>query len=416
MELLSRHDLDVKYSYSRIMPVKVKEKHRLMQKIRKDFDVLMPYIKKCIETGQGFAVSSVYREFGFDNKFDNPFTIIQYLRNILYFDDIRVKQQLYGTEDHLFFSQGRKGDKCTKMLQNWLGKYDLDDWYIKTGTTGQTPAKHTLSKHGVRGGQQTFLLKSDGVVTFDERTMDEGQAIEFAQYLSSGGGQMRMPLVVRNTPINIDLREGFEPGWRLKNVNFKEIGLEFRITVSDGPNRLLVGRAHGENIFTDADEESYGFVLMSIFGKEWPVTESDIDNLLLRGDISSILAASTIAEQIERIPDTIKLVKKVIAGFGVNKMKGAVTIDENKRILIVTNRLGIFHISLLDGTLFKINMLANKPRYICVDPRDTNPGSVIDGSVNKEINMFVSRIMGKLLMLLNDQYPDDVTRRQVEST
>lgn len=426
MELIDRHEL-IRRS---IKVGKTKKKSKILVDFRKDAEVLMPYIRNCIDTGKGMSLKEAYDEFGFSKKYGDPTTIYTYLRYTLFFDDIKVSKEILDGQDYLFFQAGR-GNKISKAVISMLERFDLDNWYIKHNRRGVLGAKFSLMRYGYG----TYLLKSDGDIYFDERLVTEEQAVDLVKYLSSGGGVVRMPDIVRNTPINICLPHNMT----FSGIDFDDVGREFRIGPSTSCEVIRAGRVHGDDIYIHLDmddEHGTGFDLTTIYGKSWPVTEHDIDRLLLDGSANSILSNYRFITEIERLPETIAIIKKIILDMGIEKLKGFVSIDENNRLIIVNNRWGTFHLSLLDGSLYKILIKDNDSsgnvdnvdnvvnvgnagskrmkRYICVNPREPVGGLLIDKGVQKEVSVVVNRVLSKLIMLLSDRYPDEITRRQIE--
>lgn len=389
MKLYDRNEL--RKMYVRPVVHKQKKKSKILFDFRNDIKKLMPIIEQCVDTRKGLAIRDVFKEYDFGKKYSEE-TVEIYLRYVLHFDDIRVTRELHNNQDYLFFNRGRS--IAPKALLGMLDKFDLDGWYFTTNSNG------LLSKHMLqRCEYDTYILKGQGDIYFDERLVTDEQAVKLVTYLSGGEGRIRMPDVVRNTPINICIPDNV----RVSGLDVNEIGREFRITAGGSD-----GNANGST-----------FNLTTIYGKEWSVTEHDLDRIVFDNYIGSALSGWKLALEIARLPETIAIIKRILLSKNyVGKIKGTFVIDEKSKLIVVSNRWGTFHLSLIDGNLHRVITKdgVHEKRYICVNPRECVEGDVISISgVDKQISVAVDRVLSKLDMLLQDKYPDEVTRRQIES-
>lgn len=321
----------------------------------------------------------VAKEFGISDRSDA--TIYAGLRYLLFFEGFNVSTKFNGKEEILrVFPINGSGYGLSKSFIAAYDKMELDGWYLKRGYDRLT-AKYSIRKndHKDSNGKDTYTLESEGDITFDRRDLTEEQAIDFVKYMSSGAVQM--PDVVSLTPINLVIPE--------KNSiifsDFDKLGREFRI----------VGNGNVAE-----------FTVMSIYGKEGLAFEHDIDSMIKGCSINGLLRSFEHALLVEKVPERIKILKKLLPEI---KTKYSAVI-ENRRLLI-TNSVGTFQLSLVDGTLHKVSETVYK--YICVGQRGDAENSIVIDGKNYKIDRIMATIISKAVMLLKEKYPDARTISQI---
>jgi len=328
----------------------------------------------------------VAKDLGLENKSDAA--IYSWLRFLLYYEGIGVHIKNNGKEN--FFTMrkldGFGGEGFPQSMLKTFNNMDLDGWYIKRQRDFLT-VKHSIRKEFNKDIGWTYILESDGNIYFDRRNLTEEQAIEFAKYLS--GKDYHAPDFVYLTPVNVVLTDEYLRN-RYRNDNFDadKVGREFRVVKS------------GDD-----------FIVTSIYGKESEIREFDVDSLIKGCNVYSILSAFTNIINVERVPERIEILKKILPGI---KSKNVVVLQGKK--LIITNSIGTFQISLIDGTLHKIYAPERKqgPKYICVGSVHNGTGGFIIHNGHKYgIDRVTDTILSKMNMLLEEKYPDEITRRQI---
>jgi hypothetical protein len=89
-------------------------------------------------------------------------------------------------------------------------------------------------------------------------------------------------------------------------------------------------------------------------------------------------------------------------------------IIESRRLLI-TNSVGTFQLSLLDGTLHKLYSVNGETgnKYICVGPSGESENSIVFDGKKYIIDRTMGTIIAKAVMLLEEKYPDARTISQI---
>lgn len=310
-------------------------------------------------------------------------TIAVGLRYLLFFEGIDVHTTIMGGHDIIEFKKLGYRYGLPRLALQEYDKMNLDGWYIKRNN------EKLICRHSLKEDLKNdfYILESEGNVFFDNRSLTDKQAIDFVKYLSSQSTQA--PDIIYNTPINIVIPDNYY-GWRYSSreleINLAGTGREFRIT----------GISNGE------------FRVMSIYGKEFTIHEYDIDEIVKRCSISAVLNGLDRALMEEKIPGRIEILKKIIPGVKTNNT----VIIEGKKLAIV-NSVGTFHLSLADGTLHKI-FEGGVNRYICVGPiYGSSEDAIIQNGIKYEIDKTTGSILSKMVMLLKEKYPDELTRKQV---
>jgi len=328
----------------------------------------------------------VAKDLGLESKSDAA--IYSGLRFLLYYEGIGVHIKNNGKEN--FFTMrkldGFGGEGFPQSVLKTFDNMDLDGWYIKRQRDFLT-VKHSIRKEFNKDIGWTYILESDGNIYFDRRNLTEDQAIEFAKYMS--GKDYHAPDFVYLTPVNVVLTDEYLRN-RYRNDNFDpdKVGREFRVVKSGD-----------------------GFTVTSIYGKECEIQEFEVDSLIKGCNIHSILSAFDNIINIERAPERIEILKKILPGI---KSKNIVILQGKK--LIITNSIGTFNISIVDGTLHKIYAPERKqrPKYICVGSVHNRTGGFIIYNGNKyKIDGVTDTILAKMHMLLDEKYPDETTIRQI---
>lgn len=259
---------------------------------------------------------------------------------------------------------------------------------------------------------EEWILESEGEITFDKRTMNRSQVKDFIRYILSIEppsnplqdkyvGHLNYwdwseaPDIIKNTPINLSLEE---KKFDHKMVDLiKIVGKEIRINY--------------RNIQRTDNKIYKEFVAISIYGKECTVFEQDIDILLRDGYFYKIFQRFDEELAIERSSERIALLKIILPEF---KLRYPIILDEIDKKLIICNREGEFHISIIDAALTK--KIGKESIYICVgsNSEDMNVRPfIMQNGVIYEIDFIMDEILSKMIMLIEEKYPDIKTERQI---
>lgn len=349
---------------------------------------LVPWIYSEIDKADNWhreitmRVRDVAKDLELDDKSD--IAIYSGLRFLLYYEGIHVSIKNNGKENFFIMRklEGFYGEGFPRSILKTFDNMELDGWYIKRQRRF-LDVKHGIRKEYNKEVGWTYILESEGNIYFDTRNLTEEQVLEFVKYLS--GKDFHAPAFVYLTPINIVLNDAFLRVNR-HNLDENKVGREFRIVKS------------GEC-----------FTVTSIYGKECEIQEFEVDSLIKECNVDPILSGFDNIINIERVPERVEILKKIIPGI---KSKN-ITVLQGKK-LIITNGIGTFHISLVDGTLHKICDPKSRPRYICVGSiYNTAGGFIIYNGKKYDIDRVMDTILSKMNMLLEEKYPDEITRRQI---
>lgn len=372
---------------------KTKRKRDRYAYLRKSVKKLIPYIYKEIDSALSNEIKvnirDIAKKIGFENKSDSA--LYAGLRFVLFFEGIDVS--IMNCMGESFFIMKRAGRMGGGGLPSCILKIfddaDLDGWYIRRNNEYLT-SKYMLRKERNErnenikdeNGDDIYILESEGNIYFDRRSLTEEQALDFVKYMSGKG--LQAPDFVYLTPINIVLSDEYAKNRsRRDDFDINEIGRELRIIKSD----------NGE------------FTVTSVYGKECTIYEFEIDLLIKGCLVRSMAQRFNTALMAEKAPERINILKKIIPEI---KTKHIVTIENS--MLIIINDIGIFRISILDGTLHKI--YDNSDKYICVGPINDDNFIIYDGN-KYEIDRITGAILSKMIMLLEGRYPDNWTKMQV---
>ena len=398
MQLIDKEEV-VKSKRSR-----AKSKNNRYDRMRDKALKLVPWMYKKMSDDCSREVDvearEVAKELGLADK--SNATIYTGLRYLLFFEGINVSMKYDGKADHIImrpisgFGHGLS-DTTLKTFDNM----ELDGWYIKRQDRDGMCFKHSIRKSANKdqGGNDTYVLESDGSIYFDRRDLTEAQALEFAKYMSSK--DMRAPDLVYLTPINVVIPEDYTEYRRDRvDIDFDKVGREFRIVKSGG-----------------SESE---FIVTSIYGKECIMYEHDIDDMIKGCSVYRILHNIDQALMIEKTPERIEILKRILPDI-MAKTKHTAAIKDH--MLIVVNSAGTFHLSIVDGTLHKIygerkdwrKDGSNKQdsKYVCVGARGFVENYVIFDGTKYKIDGTMGTILSKAIMLLEEKYPDERTRSQV---
>lgn len=324
----------------------------------------------------------VAKDLGLENKSDAA--LYSGLRFLLYYEGISVHIKNNGEENLFTMSKLVGGDGFPKSILKTFDNMELDDWYIKRQHDFLS-TKHSITKEYHKDIGCTYILESEGNICFDRRNLTEEQALEFVKYMSST--DMHAPDFVYLTPINVTLNDQYLRNTiRLDNFDENTIGREFRIVKSEDC-----------------------FAVTSIYGKECEINEFEIDSIIKGCNVYSILSSFDNITNVEKVPERIDILNKILPGI---KSKNIVILQGKK--LIVTNSIGVFHISLTDGILHKIYDTNTRPKYICVGSMyNKTEGFIVYNGNKYDIDSIMNTVLSKLNMLLEEKYPDGITRRQI---
>lgn len=305
----------------------------------------------------------------------------------------------------------RYNDYITKKIDSGeLKKWEI---YIKNYCKYKfrlVKLKDTGTPKG-EGAEQSeeWILESEGEITFDKRTMNRSQVKDFIRYILSiepsnplqDLGHLNYwdwseaPDIIKNTPINLSLEE---KKFDHKMVDLiKIVGKEIRINY--------------RNIQRTDNKIHKEFVAISIYGKECTIFEQDIDILLRDGYFYKIFQRFDEELAIERSSERIALLKIILPEF---KLRYPIILDEIDKKLIMFNRVGEFQISIIDAALTK--KIGKESIYICVgsNSEDMNVRPfIMQNGVIYEIDFIMDEILSKMIMLIEEKYPDIKTERQI---
>lgn len=368
---------------------KAKSKRERYRYLKERVVELIPWIYENIDKSKYREINTrakdVAKEIGLENKSD--MAIYSGLRFVLFFEGIIVSIKNNGKEN--FFTMRRAGfsDGMPPSITKTFDSIELDGWQIKRNYNCLN-FKHNIKKDSEKDnkGDDIYILESEGNIYFDRRALTEQQALEFAKYMS--GKDFSAPDFVYLTPINVVLpEEYFENTDRYCNFDVDKIGREFRIVKSDD-----------------------GFTIMSMYGKECTIHEFEVDALIKGCSIYPIINSFDSALMIEKIPERVEILKKIIPEI---KTKCVAIIEDKK--LVIVNSVGIFHLSLKDGTLHKIyDDNGNRTKYICVGPiYRAKKNFIIYNCAKYEVDIITGAILSKTIMLLEEKYPDKWTETQI---
>jgi hypothetical protein len=359
---------------------------------------LVPWINEKLEEAKFREIKArardVAKEIGLENKSDT--TIYTGLRFVLFFEGIDVSITNDGRENFLVIKklEGTRGEGFPPSIIKTFDNLELDGWYIKR-ENNYLNFRHSIRKeYNKELGSEIYTLESEGDINFDRRNFTEEQALEFVKFMS--GKDFRAPDVIYNTPINIVLNDQYLESRRSYEIDFDidKVGREFRIVRGVG------------------DE----FIITSIYGKECGAFEYEIDEVIKGCSIYSIMRNFNRATMAEKVPERIEVLKKIIPDIKIQG-KNSLLIEGKK--VIISNSIGTFHLSLLDGTLHKIydkGIVRNRNKYICVGPiYGGKENFVVFNGIKYELDRTTGTILAKMLMLLEEKYPDRSTEAQVKT-
>ena len=259
---------------------------------------------------------------------------------------------------------------------------------------------------------EQWILESEGEITFDKRTMNRSHVKDFIRYILSieipdplqdkylnhlnRWDWCGPPDIIKNTPINLLIEENKKFDHKMLDL-LKIVGNEIRINYRNN-------RGADNTIIKE-------FIATSIYGKECVVFEHDIDMLLRNGYFYKIFQRFDENLALERSLERIALLKDILPGF---KSRYPIILNENNKTLIIINKDGEFHISMVDAVLTKI--VGNDDIYICVGPLDNiniSPCIILNG-IRYEIDFITDEILSKMIMLIEEKYPDITTEKQIK--
>lgn len=364
---------------------KKKSKRERYRYLKKKIAKLIPWIYSGIDNwGREMIVGvrEVAKNLGLENKSDAA--IYSGLRFLLYYEGIGVHIKNDGKENFLIMRRLNGFGGLSRSILKTLDNMELDGWYIKRRQNFLN-VEHYIRKEYNKDGGWTYVLESKGNICFDRRDLTEEQAVEFVKYMSGKG--LRAPDFIYLTPINVVLSDEYlRNEYRSDNFDENIVGKEFRIVKSDRD-----------------------FIVTSIYGKECRINEFEVDSLIKGCSIYGVLSAFDNMINMERIPGRIEIIKKILSGI---KVKNVAILQEKK--LIITNSVGTFHISLVDGTLHKMYDLKDeRTKYICVGQVGRRENFIIYNGVKCDVDWVMGEILSKMMMLLEENYPDERTRRQI---
>ena len=354
------------------------------------------YEEMCEETRGEISVDAriIAKKLGLEDK--SNATIYAGLRYLLFFEGINVSIKNDGKIDLLKMKPiTGYGYGLPESMLTDFDNMELDGWHIRRDDLGIS-SKHSIRKNVRKdeNGNDTYMLESDGDIYFDRRDLTEGQAIEFAKYMSSKN--MQAPDLVYLTPMNVVVPEDYLTSRKgYMDIDLDKIGREFRIVrMGNGPE----------------------FTAVSIYGKECTVYEHDVDEMIKGCSIHRILYSFDQALMIEKTPERIEILKRLLPEI---KTKYSAMIKDYR--LIITNSAGTFHLSLTDGTLHKIyeedynTGKGHNSKYICVGPRGNTENFIVYNGHKYKIDATMGAILSKAVMLLEEKYPDERTISQIRN-
>lgn len=374
---------------------KAKSKRERYSYLKQKVEKLVPWLYQQIEDKTRFGEITVRsrdfaKEIGLENKSDSA--LYSGLRFTLFFEGLTLGMVNNGNDNFFKIRKVESRDGFPPSILKTLDNLELDGWQIKRNYD------YMYFNHSLREDMNgTYILESEGNIFFDRRSLTEEQALEFVKYMSSK--DLRAPDFIYLTPINVVLTDRYLANCMIHcDFDVNKIGREFRIIKSDE-----------------------GFTVISIYGKECFIREFEMDSLIKGCSLYGIMSSfdKTLLE--EKIPERIGVLKKVIPNIDKGlKTENTVMIDGNKKILVIANSIGIFHLSLADGTLHKIYSIDGengediyKYKYICVGPVGGRQNSIIYNGARYDIDRTTGMILSKMNMLLQEKYPDARTRDQI---
>ncbi len=402
-ELLKKEDLRKK----------VKSKRGRYGYLKEKILILAPWIYEQLECSKNRRITvkarDVAKELNLENKADT--TIYAGLRFLLYFEGIDVGIRNNGNENLFEMKKLEGGEGFPQSIINTFDNLELDGWYIKRDNN-DLKFKHSLKKeYNNENKVNIYILESEGDIYFDRRNFTEEQALQFVKFMSSK--DMRAPDVVYNTPINIVLNDKYLDNRGYFDIEFDldKIGREFRIVRSE-----------------NCEDGGSEFIATSIYGKECSVYEYDVDGVIKGCSIFSIMRNFNSALMVEKVPERIEILKKIMPELKIPKKNNKnIALIEGKR-LIICNSIGTFHLSLVDGTLHKIygdwkeevekiekKIIGRGTKYICVGPiYNGKENLIIFNGKRYDVDRTTGAIIAKMIMLLEEKYPDKLTESQVK--
>lgn len=318
------------------------------------------------------------------------------LRYVLFHEGISVRLEIDESEkdlrDLMFVFARVSNEKLPKYILSKLDSRDLDGWKIRRNND-YLDFRCKIIKDISGSGSGMYILESSGNIFFDRRLIREEQALTFIRHMCNEYNNL--PDWIYNTPINIVLGDKFINNHEY-GIRAERIGRELRIV-----------RNHSNRIFG----------VKSIYGKECSVHEYDIDSLIKNCCVCGVMKSFDKAMQVEKLPERINILKSILGNIKIRN-KIMVMIDENNKRLVINNSNGVFWISLLDGTMHKVfgdrdgGGEKNK-RYICVGPIHDRGGFIIYNGVKYKVDVETGGIISKMVMLLEENYPDEYVYRQI---
>lgn len=374
---------------------KARSKRERYSYIKQKVEKLVPWLYQQIEDKTRFGEitvrpGDVAKEIGLENKSDSA--LYSGLRFTLFFEGLTLGMINNGNENFFKIRKVDSRDGFPPSILKTLDNLELDGWQIKRNYD------YMYFNHSLREDRNgTYMLESEGNIFFDRRSLTEEQALEFVKYMSSKN--LRAPDFIYLTPINVVLTDRYLANCiRHCDFDVNKIGREFRIIKSDE-----------------------GFTVISIYGKECFIREFEMDSLIKGCSLYGIMSSfdKTLLE--EKIPERVDILKKVLPDIEKRlKTENTVMIDTDKKRLVIVNSIGIFHLSLADGTLHKIYSIDGengediyKYKYICVGPVGGKQNSIIYNGARYDIDRTTGVLLSKMNMLLQEKYPDARTRDQI---
>lgn len=368
---------------------KTKSKRERYRYLKERAEKLVSWIYENIDKSNCGEINArardVAKEFGLEHKSD--VAIYSGFRFVLFFEGIIVSIKNNGNENFFTMRRACFGDGMPPSIIKTFDNMELDGWQIKRNYN-YLNFKHNIKKDSKKDnkGDDIYILESEGNIYFDRRALTERQALEFVKYMS--GKDLSAPDFVYLTPINVLLpEEYFENICKYDNFDIDKIGREFRIVKSGNE-----------------------FIVTSMYGKECIVHEFEVDSLIKGCSIFHIMNGFDDALMIEKIPERVEILKRIIPEI---KTKYVAIIEDKK--LVIVNSVGIFYLSLKDGTLHKIyDDNRNRTKYICVGPiYRAKKNFIIYNCVKYEVDIITGAILSKTIMLLEEKYPDKWTETQI---
>lgn len=375
---------------------KARSKRERYSYLKQKVENLVPWLYQQIDDKSKFGEITVRsrdvaKEIGLENKSDSA--LYSGLRFTLFFEGLTLGMVNNGKENLFKIRKVGSRDGFPPSILKTLDNLELDGWQIKRNYD------YMYFNHSLREDMNgTYILESKGNIFFDRRSLTEEQALEFVKYMSSK--DLRAPDFIYLTPINVVLTDRYLANCiRHCDFDVNKIGREFRIVKSDDS----------------------GFTVISIYGKECFIREFEMDSLIKGCSLYGIMSSfdKTLLE--EKIPERVDILKKVLPDIEKRlNTENTVMIDMGKKRLVIVNSIGIFHLSLADGTLQKIYSIDGengediyKYKYICVGPIGGRQNSVIYNGARYDIDRTTGTILSKMNMLLQEKYPDARTRDQI---